>query len=343
MTSTSQLLARRFNDAMAGIYDQALALPNPYKASKFRNLVARLGGKAAADYLLDKQDTSYGFGELALRGREALKLSVEYLILQDPWRALFDPTQLQIARDRLKDVECPCPPEDTVWWHLDAIAAEYTVDADERNEPNANRLGAFKRGWRDAAERSERYTLETLSRLTWQNLGYRIGERFGSVGEDTIDGVFEALASRWNTQLEAASGQPTPDRDELQRRVDFLRKRMAADSVPPPGNRKPPKGRVGESVVHVRDPKVAAWVLAQAKGNCELCRLSAPFKTEKGEPYLEVHHAVPLAESGPDTADNCVALCPNCHRRCHHSGDRADATRMLYQLVDRLRAPVPST
>lgn len=334
--SDGQVLAR-FNDAMAGIYDSALALPNPYKASKFRNLVARVGGKAAADTLLDKVDTSYGFGELALRGRDALKLSVEYLVLQDPWRALFDPTQLQIARDRLKEVECPCPPEDAIWRELDAVAAEYAVDADKRNEPDANRLGAFKRGWRDAAQRSESYSPEALSRLTWQNLGYRLGQRLGPAGEDTIDRVFASLASKWRKQAEAKSGEPTSNRQDLQRRVESLRRLVSPGSVPPLGDRKPPKEWSGESEVYVRDPKVAAWVLAQAKGICELCRLAAPFKTGKGEPYLEVHHAVPLAESGPDTTDNCVALCPNCHRRCHYADDRADATRMLYQLVVRLK------
>lgn len=337
MPNNARTLAQRFHDEMENIYDKALALPNPYKASKFRNLVARLGGKDAANLLLDKVDTSYGFGELALRGREALKLSVEYLILQDPWRSLFDPSQLQIARDRLREVECAFPPEDVIWQQLDAVAAEYTVEADERNEPDTNRLGAFKRGWRDAVQRSTRYSLETLSRLTWQNLGYRMGERFGSVGEATIDRVFEALASRWHSQMDAASGEPTSNRDELQRRVESLRTQVAADSVPPPGNRKPPRERVGESEAFVRDPKVAAWVLAQAKGTCELCRLAAPFKTGKREPYLEVHHAVPLAESGPDTTDNCVALCPNCHRRCHYSEDRAETTRVLYQMVARLK------
>lgn len=343
MPNTDQELRRRFHAAMESIYERALALPNPYKASKFRNLVARLGGKASADVLLEMADTSYGFGELALRGREALKLSVEYLILQDPWRSLFTPAQLQIARGRLNEVECPCPPEDAIWQQFDVVATQYQVDADDRNEPDANRLGAFKRGWRDAAQRSERYSQETLSRLTWQNLGYRMGERFGSVGDDTIDRVFEALAARWYSQMETTIGEPTSNRDELQRRVESLRRHVAADSAPPPGNRKPARAQVGDSTAVVRDPKVAAWVLVQAAGTCELCRMAAPFKTATGEPYLEVHHVVPLANSGPDTTDNCVALCPNCHRRCHYSGDQMEATRMLYQLVDRLRAPLAST
>ena len=32
-------------------------------------------------------------------------------------------------------------------------------------------------------------------------------------------------------------------------------------------------------------------------------------------PYLEVHHVIQWVDSGPDTPENCVAVCPNCHGR----------------------------
>ena len=46
------------------------------------------------------------------RGKDNLKLSVEYLVLQHPWRTLFSAEQLQIARERLKQVECEPPPDE---------------------------------------------------------------------------------------------------------------------------------------------------------------------------------------------------------------------------------------
>ena len=53
-----------------------------------------------------------------------------------------------------------------------------------------------------------------------------------------------------------------------------------------------------------------------AAGICDLCREPAPFDTNAG-PYLEGHHVQPLADGGPDTIENAVAVCPNCHRKVH--------------------------
>jgi 5-methylcytosine-specific restriction protein A len=49
---------------------------------------------------------------LFLRGPENLTISVEYLVLQSPWRTLFSDEQLAVARQRLIDVGCPLPADD---------------------------------------------------------------------------------------------------------------------------------------------------------------------------------------------------------------------------------------
>jgi hypothetical protein len=97
---------------MLGIYDAARRLKPPYTPGDFRKMVIEMGGKGAADKLLAMGNPSEGFGTLLLRGKEALKLSVEYLVVQNPWRGLFEPEQLAIARKRLQDVRCELPPED---------------------------------------------------------------------------------------------------------------------------------------------------------------------------------------------------------------------------------------
>ncbi len=67
-----------------------------------------------------------------------------------------------------------------------------------------------------------------------------------------------------------------------------------------------------------RNPLVVIEVLDRAKGICERCKMAAPFLKDKdSEPYLEVHHVIPLAEDGDDTIENAVALCANCHRHAH--------------------------
>lgn len=71
-----------------------------------------------------------------------------------------------------------------------------------------------------------------------------------------------------------------------------------------------------------RDPHVKAWILNQAKGTCEGCNQQGPFLNNGGMPHLEVHHVIFLSEGGPDTIQNTVALCPNCHAKCHYAKDR---------------------
>jgi predicted HNH restriction endonuclease len=71
--------------------------------------------------------------------------------------------------------------------------------------------------------------------------------------------------------------------------------------------------------VFVRNPDVVAEVQHRAQGRCERCYSEAPFNSRAtGKPYLEVHHRIPLADNGDDTVENAIALCPNCHRYCHH-------------------------
>lgn len=67
-----------------------------------------------------------------------------------------------------------------------------------------------------------------------------------------------------------------------------------------------------------RNAAVVAEVLHQSKGKCGSCSNDAPFlKASDSTPYLEVHHKIPLSAGGEDTVDNCIALCPNCHRKFH--------------------------
>ena len=103
-------LEEQFHAAMLHVYESAARLSPPYRATRFLQMVQGSGGKAAADQLLASANPSAGFTELFLRGREHLKLSVEYLVLQDPGRSLFSEEQLAVAHKRLIDVGV-LPPE----------------------------------------------------------------------------------------------------------------------------------------------------------------------------------------------------------------------------------------
>jgi 5-methylcytosine-specific restriction enzyme A len=81
--------------------------------------------------------------------------------------------------------------------------------------------------------------------------------------------------------------------------------------------------------IYLRSNAVRRYVLRRSKGLCEACGSDAPFKGDAGEPFLEVHHIDRLADSGPDSIDRVAAVCPNCHRRCHYSEDRAQYNLVL--------------
>lgn len=85
-----------------------------------------------------------------------------------------------------------------------------------------------------------------------------------------------------------------------------------------------------------RDPEVRAYAIKRAHGKCEYCH-RAPFNTPNGEPFLEVHHVKQLADGGPDTVDNAVALCPNCHREAHFGTEKDAITKKLRNVLRKTR------
>jgi len=103
--------------------------------------------------------------------------------------------------------------------------------------------------------------------------------------------------------------------------LDELKSR-ASKSTAKPGS------RISTTITYQRDPNVVNYTLKRANGICELCEQPAPFKKKNGDPYLEVHHVVQLANDGDDTIENAVALCPNCHRKMHSLGLKSDIEKL---------------
>jgi hypothetical protein len=120
---------------------------------------------------------------------------------------------------------------------------------------------------------------------------------------------------------------PKLDAENEKFRREVNKRKKKGFTAPPKGENKPQRS-VTSSVNFVRLPEVVAFVEARAKGECELCCKPAPFVRPNGETFLEVHHIQPLSEGGSDTVENAAALCPNCHRECHH-GIRAKELRVL--------------
>lgn len=89
----------------------------------------------------------------------------------------------------------------------------------------------------------------------------------------------------------------------------------------------------------VRNEYVTEFTKRRAGGKCQLCEQEAPFKDQNGAPYLEVHHIEWLTKGGKDTADNTVALCPNCHRKMHVLGLKEDKDLLLGRI--RIAGAIP--
>lgn len=157
-----------------------------------------------------------------------------------------------------------------------------------------------------------------------------------NVGSGVKDRLRELLVQHGIAEL--SMYQATADLELLEVNVSKLR----AATIPkvPPGSTRPQKIQSVTSSFY-RDPAVKGWVLQESGGLCEGCGTAAPFIGIDEMPYLEVHHVVPLSHFGSDTVFNAVALCPNCHRRCHFSTDRDEFKLSLYERIPRLKIEIP--
>ncbi len=137
--------------------------------------------------------------------------------------------------------------------------------------------------------------------------------------------------------LESLSEGSTPEEDrDYQSDIppnDFgdLRTRAfaaAADQTSPQSRKEARQNCYQRSVI-VRD-----YVLARAKERCEACGKPAPFKTNRGRPYLEPHHIRRLSDGGPDDPRFMGAVCPNCHREIHYGVEGASLNAQLQEAVN---------
>ena len=91
----------------------------------------------------------------------------------------------------------PDPTYDQLLRDVEQIILELESDSDIRKWPDTHRRGNFLAGWRDAAERGENYQARVLEELTWQNLGWRLGKKYGPRSRDEIVTLYEILAEHY--------------------------------------------------------------------------------------------------------------------------------------------------
>jgi 5-methylcytosine-specific restriction enzyme A len=150
-------------------------------------------------------------------------------------------------------------------------------------------------------------------------VGYRLRDK-DNKGQDRKVIVFELMPIEAVDNGGQASATVSSDLT-----LEELRKKALSGSNNRPGM------TAKERVVMYRERSQAVklYALKRANGVCEACGNEAPFKTSKGEPFLEVHHLRRLSDGGPDHPEWVAAICPNCHRRAHHSFDAYDFNQSL--------------
>ncbi len=141
----------------------------------------------------------------------------------------------------------------------------------------------------------------------WERLKWVINQKNTGIFPDAVSPDVEILEKEFEDAV----------KKEMQRPIEELKKSAQKKSS------QPSQSTVQTKVYH-REAVIAAYVKKRANGHCQLCGKLAPFKGQDGEPYLECHHIEWLSKGGMDSIDNCVALCPNCHRKMHVINDPED-------------------
>ncbi len=100
-TVMPQELETAFHEKMVEVYDRAKKECR-YTATRFLQMVTAHGGLTAAKTLLAAKHHPEGLTRLWEEHR--LDISMEALVLRDPWHQLFTEAEISVARKRLKEL-----------------------------------------------------------------------------------------------------------------------------------------------------------------------------------------------------------------------------------------------
>jgi hypothetical protein len=126
-------LEAQLHEEMLGIY-RSVGLATGYWANRYLPKVRKIGGlQAAKDWLKPTSNPTSGLQKLVDINR--LDLSVEALVLRQPWCTLFTSEELQVAQKRLNVVAGFRLPEEVLSESdlVEGTVSQITVNSYERN------------------------------------------------------------------------------------------------------------------------------------------------------------------------------------------------------------------
>jgi len=72
-----------------------------------------------------------------------------------------------------------------------------------------------------------------------------------------------------------------------------------------------------------RNRRIISKLKKLRPNKCQICD-EEHFLKENGDPYSEVHHVKELSKGGSQATNNCLVICPTCHRKMHHASVEID-------------------
>jgi len=199
-------------------------------------------------------------------------------------------------------------------------------ERDDRKSPDNLRRGQFRAGWFGTVSE------ETLKqKLTWHNLGYRMGQHFGPQSDEKINKVFQALADDYlsgavrpaKRAVSKAAEKSDPPRQRGARRkpANWSRTNYSPDEIDEKSDL--PEGAKLQATVnrYERNPEARKQCINHYGAKCCICGFSFGDTYGSDKDFIHVHHVKPLSEIGTrytvDPIEDLHPVCPNCHAVIH--------------------------
>ncbi len=130
---TTETLEEQFHEEMIGVYKNT-GRETGYWARRYLQKVRRVGGlQVAHDLLKPTKDLAKGLQTLVEKNR--IDLSVEALVLRNPWSSFFSSEELKVAQERINLIASLHLPEEVSKKEilLEGSVCQITVNHYERN------------------------------------------------------------------------------------------------------------------------------------------------------------------------------------------------------------------
>ena len=211
------------------------------------------------------------------------------------------------------------------------VFSQLSYTQDGRNPPDDSHRVAFRTGWRRFVN-GRVYKEKTLRSLKWDNLGWRMGQHFGSQSKEQIDKVFQVLADDYRSGVTPSAKKTA---SKATKKVGPRRHRSVGQKPKNQPQRNDFPDEIDENVSlpegakqrvtvnkYERNPRARQRCIAHYGKKCCICGFSfGDTYGEVAEGFIHVHHVKPLSEIRTkytvDPVKDLRPVCPNCHAVIH--------------------------